>query len=68
MMGGDNDGALALVTSTGVKWIFIPNQYLVDAWEILEKDILDLDDFLKDPDSLDESIFKYDESLDNLTL
>lgn len=68
MMGGDNDGALALVTSTGVKWIFIPNQYLVDAWEILEKDILDLDTFLKDPDSLDESIFTYDESLDNLSL
>jgi len=68
MSGGDNDGALALVTATGVKWIFIPNEYLVAAWEILEKDVLELDGFLKDPDSIDESIFKYDESLDNLSL
>ena len=68
LSGGDFDGALALVTANWVKWIFIPNQYLVDAWAILEKDVLDLDAFLKNPESLDESIFKYDESLDNLSL
>lgn len=68
MMWGDYDGALALVTATGVKWIHIPNQILVDAWEILWKDYLELDTFIKNPDSLDESIFKYDESLDALSL
>jgi len=68
MSGGDFDWALALVTSTWVKWIFIPNQILVDAWEIIEKDVLALDDFLKNPESLNESIFTYDESLDNLSL
>ncbi len=71
LMWGDYDWALALLTANGVKWIFIPNEFLVQAWEILEKDILELDDFIKDPDSIDESIFKqsdYNISLDALGL
>lgn len=57
LMGGWYDGALAVVTANWVKWISIPNEILENAWEILEKDILDLAKFLKNPESIDESIF-----------
>ncbi len=71
MCGGDYSAALAVVTSTGVKWISISNEILVAAWDIIKKDILDLDKYLKDPDSLNETIFvksDTDMSLDNLQL
>ena len=71
MCGGDYSAALAIVTSTGVKWISISNEILVAAWEVLEKDILDLDKFFKNPNSLNETIFvksDTDISLDDLQL
>lgn len=67
----DYNWALALVTDDWVKWIDIPNQILLDAWEILERDIIELDNFIKDPTSINESIFQKNEemvSLEDLSL
>lgn len=55
--------ALALVTADWVKWIDIPNQILLDAWKIIERDIIELDNFLKDPTTLNESIFQKNEEI-----
>lgn len=71
LSGGGYAWALAFVTDKWVKWVHIPNEILENAWEIIEKDILDLDKFLKDPDSIDESIFlqqDYETSVEDLTL
>ena len=51
------DGAIALITPKWVKWIDIPNYILEDAFEIIEKDVQELQDYLDNPDSIDESIF-----------
>lgn len=71
MCGWDYSAALAVVTSTWVKWIAISNEILNNTWEIIEKDILDLDKFLKNPDSLNETIFvksDTDMSLEDINL
>jgi len=71
LLWGWYDWALALVTSSGVKWIAIPNTILESAWDIIEKDIESLDNFLKNSKTLEESIFIKDDSmipLDELTI
>ncbi len=52
------DGALALITTKGVKWIDVPNWILEKTKEQLLKDIEELQNFIKNPISIDESIFK----------
>ena len=51
------DWALAVITEKWVKWIDIPNWILEKATEILDKDYIDLYKFLKNPNSINESIF-----------
>lgn len=71
LSGGGYDWVLAILTPDGVKWIFIPNQILEDAWPMLEWDILLLDSFLQDPDSIDDTIFvtlNEELSIDDLAL
>lgn len=71
LLWGWYDWALALVTSTGVKWISIPNAILEEAWTKIEEDIISLNKFLENPKTLEESIFVADDSmipLDELTI
>ena len=67
----DYNWALAILTPDWMKWIDIPNEILVAAWDILERDIIELDRFIENPTTLDDSIFRTNEEmilLDELSL
>ena len=51
------DWALALITEKWVKWINVTCWILDDVLPILNKDVQELQDYLDNPDSIDESIF-----------
>ena len=51
------DWALALISTKGVKWIDIPNSILEEAWDLIELDVQELQAYIKNPTSINESIF-----------
>lgn len=61
MMWGDYSWALALITEKGIKWIDVPNEILIEAWKIIEQDLIELWKYIQDPKDIDESIFNLEE-------
>ncbi len=57
------DGAIALITPKWVKYIEVPNEILEEAWEIIERDVEELVEYIKNPKSINESIFNNDLTL-----
>lgn len=57
------DGVIALLSPKGVKWIDVPNDILLDVWEIMKEDIIDLANFIQNPEIVDETIFYEEDEL-----
>ena len=59
----DYDGVISLLSPKWIKWIDVPNSILIDTWEIMKEDIIDLANFIEKPDNVEESIFYEEDEL-----